>query len=226
MKYIKALLKFNSPITMIVNGVSMQPTLFTGDSIKVTPEKEYHPGDILVFFYKNNNIIVHRLLRFQNDIYYCKGDNSFRMEDVLGEQIIGKVMSINGSDVLCCSPDLITLSYMVNRVFRKSGYDKEITKKSGVYLFYQNYINNEISSNLLYKIKRSPLPIQNIKEEIDIGILKLLEQEVNMMDLVNYAHEFAKNSINNIVTLEYAYNKIKTFLAQAVINELIDIIVI
>ena len=138
MKHIKAWLKFNNPITMTVNGVSMQPTLFAGDSIKVNQEKEYHKGDILVFFYKNNTIIVHRLLYFQNNMYYCKGDNSFRIEDVLKEQIIGKVISINGNNVPYCSPDLITLSYMVNRAFRKSGYNTEITKKNGIYLFYQD----------------------------------------------------------------------------------------
>ena len=37
---------------------------------------------------------------------------------------------------------------MVNRVFRKSGYDTEITKKNGVYLFYQDYIKNEINTKI------------------------------------------------------------------------------
>lgn len=124
---------FKNNISIKISGNSMSPTFNDGDMITFFKENDYVLGDILVFWYKNN-LLVHRLLKIYNDIYFCKGDNSFRLESVEKEHIIGKVKLINSIPVTRWNSSLIELSYLVNREFRNFGYDIEETKK-------QEYIN-------------------------------------------------------------------------------------
>lgn len=75
-------LKSPQKIQLNVDGTSMLPTLHPGDSIEICSKDDYTIGDILVFFYKNDTVLVHRLLKIENRRYFCKGDNSFRLEDI------------------------------------------------------------------------------------------------------------------------------------------------
>lgn len=76
----------------------MYPTFSDGDMITIFRESNYVVGDILVFWYKKD-LLVHRLLKICDGIYLCQGDNSFRLESVEKEFVIGKVELINSNPV-------------------------------------------------------------------------------------------------------------------------------
>ncbi len=141
---------YDREVCISVVGISMNPTLFEGDTITVRKAKTYNVGDILVFIYKGE-LLVHRLLKIQDNRFFCKGDNSFRLEDMPYEDIAGKVILRNGSDLPPCPNWLVLLSYQVNRCFRKSRYDIEKTKKSGIYRFYYNYLWKVEENFMTYK---------------------------------------------------------------------------
>ena len=81
-KLLTSQLQSKTSIELYVSGNSMNPFIQEGDKITIIQELMYYPGDILVFVYKSKNILVHRLLKRENNIYFCKGDNSFRLEDI------------------------------------------------------------------------------------------------------------------------------------------------
>lgn len=141
-KLLTSQLQSKTSIELYVSGNSMNPFIQEGDKITIIQELMYYPGDILVFVYKSKNILVHRLLKRENNIYFCKGDNSFRLEDIKENQIIGKVIRINGSSVIPCSDELINLSYLVNREYRKCKYSREDTQMSAIYIQYKKYIES------------------------------------------------------------------------------------
>lgn len=140
-RILKSTLERNSSAQISVSGISMSPCLFESDIITVEKQSPYKVGDILVFVYKYGELLVHRLLKITNGKYYCKGDNSFRLEDIDELQIIGKITSIQRNnitmDVPAVNEDFINMSYQVNREFRKCGYDAEKTKESEVYKKYE-----------------------------------------------------------------------------------------
>lgn len=148
---LRSQLNSNRDADISVTGVSMDPSLRAGDVVTIRRTESYEIGDILVFLYKNNELLIHRLLRIKDQRYFCKGDNAFRLEDVLYEQIFGKVVKVNGENLPPCTIQQIELSYMVNRAFRKNGYQVDETKKSGIYRFYRKYINKEEDVTMIYQ---------------------------------------------------------------------------
>lgn len=123
-----------------VSGVSMLPVLHDGDTISACRQEVYTPGDILVYVYKHGEVLVHRLLRIENERYFCKGDNAFRLEDIAAAQIIGAVKLARDPHR---SKAFLDASYQMSRVFRLCGYNVEITKQTREYLtYYQTYLMN------------------------------------------------------------------------------------
>jgi signal peptidase I len=142
-KLIEIRRKSNRPFEITVQGVSMLPVLKQGDVITIQKQGNYKIGDILVFNYKNNELLVHRLLMIKNNKYYCKGDNAFRLEDIKSEQIVGKALSkvSNGkSDEIRCSKLKLKVicyfSIQINKVFVKSRYNIEKAKLSFYYKIF------------------------------------------------------------------------------------------
>ncbi len=146
-----ARLRNGQEVDITVTGVSMEPALYEGDAVTLRRAERYEAGDILVFTYKHNELLIHRLLRVENGRYYCKGDNSFRLEDVAYEQIAGKVILRNREALLPFSPTAIALSYLVNRAFRKNGYSTDKTKQSGIYRFYEHYLKKAEDLTMIYQ---------------------------------------------------------------------------
>jgi len=143
--YLKQLLLFRSkqhrPFEIIVNGTSMQPILSHGQKITICGRDEYSVGDILVFFYKNDSLLVHRLLKIHNERYFCKGDNSFRLEDIERENIVGAViLEFDANN----TSEFISDSYLINRIIRNNGYDIAKTKRTLEYIAYEmKYLKKE-----------------------------------------------------------------------------------
>ena len=138
---LKRKLSEDNELTINVSGISMMPTILSGDKLIIQSFHNYHIGDVLVFFYGKNKLLVHRLLKINNAIYYCKGDNSFRIEQISSDQIIGKVVYIVRNNEMLGLPetdeDLINMSYLVNEEFTRCGYDITRTKQSKIYREYE-----------------------------------------------------------------------------------------
>ena len=148
-KILNLLLRNKESIVITVEGNSMEPTLRNNDLITVSKEKEYGLGDILVFIYKSQ-LLVHRMVR-KGAFYFCKGDNSFRIEDITQESIVGKVTKVNGIEIKCWELWKINLSFDVGKDFKKNGYDLNATKECYNYKFYSDVVikNDIIRKNLL-----------------------------------------------------------------------------
>lgn len=197
---LRSQLNGNRDTDITVTGVSMEPSLREGDVVTIRRAESYEMGDILVFCYKNNELLIHRLLRIKDQRYFCKGDNAFRLEDILYEQIFGKVVKINGEDLPSVTTQQIELSYMVNRAFRKNAYQVDETKKSGIYRFYQKYINKEENLTVTYQKNKdmdyisadeTSLAVFDAEsgdthffDETGVDILNCLEMPITMEDLL------------------------------------------
>lgn len=179
-----------------VAGISMNPTLYEGDVITVQRLKKYEIGDILVFTYKNEELLVHRLLEKKDGLFVCKGDNAFRLEDISDNQIAGKVIAINGHPLLPCPARLIALSMQVNRAFVRCRYDVEKTKLSSIYQLYQKIILRKEENIMIYQKNKKMEYIQSDEtslavfdpesgdthffDEIGIDILNTLEEPCDL----------------------------------------------
>lgn len=88
-------------IKVNVYGNSMYPTLRNTDSVVVCKANEYVPDQIVVFIYKNEGYLIHRILCISKGRFFCKGDNSHRVEIIRKEHILGKVLFIKrGSQII------------------------------------------------------------------------------------------------------------------------------
>lgn len=127
--------KIPRPFPLTVEGTSMLPILHPGDIVNVCAKENYSVGDILVFFYKEDALLVHRLLKVENGRYFCKGDHSFRLEDMEKKDIVGTVLLESDPNN---TPEFLAASMAVHRIFRKCGYNAEITKLTPEYAEYAN----------------------------------------------------------------------------------------
>lgn len=122
-------------IDISIRGNSMFPTLKEGDTVTIK-KKTYKKGDILVFRYADNELLVHRLLKMEDEMYYCKGDNSFRLEEVSSNDIVGAVLYINGTPVVKSSKKFIKASLDINKLFIEQNYNTDLVKESNTYKEY------------------------------------------------------------------------------------------
>lgn len=133
--------KMWSLLEFIIEGTSMFPIIHPGDIVNVYAKREYSVGDILAFFYRDEKVLVHRLLKIKNERYFCKGDNAFRLEIISKNDIIGAVKIESDFNN---TPDFIFSSYMINYIFKKNGYNVEKTRLSNEYICYaEKYLQNK-----------------------------------------------------------------------------------
>ena len=111
---------------------------------------EYRIGDILVFNYKNEGILIHRLL-YCDGRYFCKGDNAFRLEDIEYNQIIGKAVLVNNTSIQPWDEWKVKLSYSVNREFLKLHYDTNKVIKNNIYKLYSGLILRKEENKMNYQ---------------------------------------------------------------------------
>ncbi len=132
--------KIKQPFHLTVKGISMLPIFHAGNTISVCRKDSYEIGDILVFFYKQNELLVHRLLKIEKNRYFCKGDNAFRLEDIAAEQILGAALLENDPHK---TEEFINDSYRINRIFRNCKYNTELTKQDPEYrLYHKKYLED------------------------------------------------------------------------------------
>lgn len=216
---------------IIVKGVSMEPSLYATDVVTIRRAESYEIGDILVFLYKNNELLIHRLLRVKDKRFFCKGDNAFRLEDIEYEQIFGKVVKVNGKDISTVTPCHIELSYMVNRIFRQSGYRIDETKKSGTYRFYKKYISKEEDLTMTYQKNKDMDYISadetslavfdadsgdtHFFDETGVDILNCLEMPITMEELLDKLCEIYDASPEDIRA------DVEEFIAECIVKKVV-----
>jgi len=134
-----------------VQGDSMHPILYEHDKIGLVKSDIYCVGDVLVFQYAQHEFLVHRLLLMRDCKYYCKGDNSFRLEEVESANIFGKVVSICRNGVSAPLPDVcdvfINHSLQVNHEFQR--YRNNYAKTTDTEI-YKRYYKKYIAGNALF----------------------------------------------------------------------------
>ena len=122
------------PLTIC--GNSMSPLLKSGDQIAVKPQKVYQVGDIVVFFY-DQVLLVHRIVQMQNGSIVCKGDNSFRLENISIEDMIGKAVAQNGK----CLPEfpatLLEQSLAIGQLYQTGHMKIAAIREQPLYAEYQ-----------------------------------------------------------------------------------------
>ena len=93
----------------------------------------------MVYDYKEEGLLVHRLLQIRDGKYYCKGDNSYRLEEVGEEAVCGKVVYVIRNDEkieVKCPPDLPGESLAVHRLLKTMNNDREALWRSELYQAY------------------------------------------------------------------------------------------
>ena len=125
-----------------VSGCSMIPTIKDGTKIIVSEKEIYELGDILVFSdVVGKKLTVHRLVMKYNDFYYCKGDNSFAIEKITFDNIIGAVI-FQITDGILIKPSKPTRQFIhhslkVGLEFCKISFDEEKILNSEIYVDYK-----------------------------------------------------------------------------------------
>ena len=212
---LKALKARKKPFQITVTGFSMNPVIYEGDIITTQPQNDYQIGDILVFDYPPEDVVlVHRLLKKGEGIFFCKGDNCYRLEEVTLEQIVGKVTYVNDKEIDTCPPRLISLSYAVNRQFVSLGHSSKRTNETDVYKLFKKIYLDMGEDPMVYQTNKEMEYIQtdetslavfdhssgdtHLFDEQGINILNLLEEPRDLESLLNKLCEIYDISPNDI----------------------------
>ena len=85
------------------SGLSMFPSIGTGDRITISPQKDVNTGDVIVFN-RGGQMVAHKLVKvFEKEgirHYQTRGDSSFRLDEpITTGQILGKVVRIERGNI-------------------------------------------------------------------------------------------------------------------------------
>lgn len=150
-RLLPAVLKAKGSAELTVVGVSMQPTLRAGDIVTLAACEAYSPGDIIVFSYKNEGLLIHRLLKAELNRLYLKGDNAFRLEDIAPAEAIGRMILVNKRPLPPWPNWKINFSYQISRLFFKAGYRADAVKTTGLYRLYEEIILKKEDVKMNYR---------------------------------------------------------------------------
>ena len=209
-------------LSITVFGSSMLPTIKAGDKIDVKVTNECFLGDVVVFFY-NGELLVHRVVKYINGQIYCKGDNSFRLEKITFDNLVGRVVTVNGFPIKPLPNQLISLSYMVHREFCKTGKNIEKTMKSGIYTFYNDTMNDRDSKGLFYQrnvdLTYNYLDDNKVDIEDDNFVIHLEKGDAYIINILKNTKTF--DEIQAEINFDYSNIQLKQFLIEMVINKIV-----
>jgi len=141
---LRHILRFRGEAVITLTGISMEPLLREGDRIRIV-KSEYKIGDILVFPYKNNTLLAHRLVGERAGRLLCKGDNAFRVEDIEPDAVLGKVTAVLLSEewreIPSIPPEIIAMSLELGQRFRKNAYNAERTATESLYAEFRQKLS-------------------------------------------------------------------------------------
>ncbi len=207
--------------TIIVKGASMNPRLKDGDLVRLRPLCDYHPGDIVVFSYKDEGYLVHRVISVQKNRLLCKGDNSFRLEFVSRNNVIGKVISVKrgGIDLTKGYIDInninifIDLAFKVHKVAEIYNYNIEKIIKDVEYQKYKNlFLNVEtnfyhIVLHILRSIfKKGLIDTAHLSKNILADTLRIFRRH-NITELLSKVNGFKEFNLDAVSRVKRVLNK-------------------
>lgn len=119
-----------------VHGYSMYPLLCNHrDSVYIEKANSYKKYDVVLFERPNGKLVLHRIIKIKNGVYYFCGDNDFVIEKVAEQQFIGKMTEFSRKDkeytinnfwyklytrVWCCSLFTKKILKRIYNLFHKS----------------------------------------------------------------------------------------------------------
>ncbi len=89
----KALLRAGQTVALTTRGASMRP-LFRADDTTVVVEpirQPLHRGDLPLYLRCDGKYVIHRIVGIGNGGYLTLGDNSYMLERVMPQQVVGVV---------------------------------------------------------------------------------------------------------------------------------------
>lgn len=113
-----------SGFSIVVRGTSMVPFLRSGkDSVVLVPLREEPRVGQILLFRDGQRLILHRLIRKENDRYVMNGDGQEKLEVIRREQVeavVSQVVRRSGRRISCDSPGfrLVSSLWRVTRPFR------------------------------------------------------------------------------------------------------------
>lgn len=93
--FIKEMIDKEKSVQLTVTGNSMFP-LFAHlrDSVVIKKSDNYGKYDIILYVRENGDLILHRIVKVKDEVFYLCGDNQTAIEyPIYKEQVIGKVVS-------------------------------------------------------------------------------------------------------------------------------------
>lgn len=88
------MLKDGLEVTFVTNGSSMQPLLYTKDSVTIKRADTYKKKDVVLFRRVDGSFVLHRIIKIKNDMVFTEGDSlSGKDEPINKEQILGKAIA-------------------------------------------------------------------------------------------------------------------------------------
>ena len=81
-----------------VEGHSMNPLIRSNDVVLVEKCNEYKTGDIVVAIDDRGRVLVHRIVKINDEFIYIKGDHALSIEKVELKNCLGRVVEIKNGD--------------------------------------------------------------------------------------------------------------------------------
>ena len=92
MEALTPLLETGAKVRLQVTGTSMQPLLRNGkDSVLLCSPNNPKKGDILLYQRQGSRFVLHRVVALGETTLLCCGDNQWRKEPILPQQVIATV---------------------------------------------------------------------------------------------------------------------------------------
>lgn len=101
MSNVRDFIEKNGYYCATVHGTSMLPLLKNHrDSVYVEKADDLRKYDVVLFERKGSGLVLHRIMKVQDNIFFISGDNDTVLEKVERSQIIGKMteFSINNKE--------------------------------------------------------------------------------------------------------------------------------
>ena len=128
-----------------VHGESMYPVLRDKDRIIIVSVPIYKIGDIVLFRYKEEGYIVHRIVYCGHGKIICKGDNSFRLEYINNNDIVGRVSKIYREDVEISPKQMmeryIEMSYNIGLLAEKTSDLRNVVESHLYKQYRKEYVD-------------------------------------------------------------------------------------
>lgn len=119
-----------------IHGYSMYPLLCNHrDSVYIEKANEYKKYDVALFERADGQLVLHRILKIKDGIYYFSGDNDLVIEKVREQQLIGKMTEFSRNGKKYKTSNSIYKLYSLVWCF--SPFTRRILKKACM-LFYKS----------------------------------------------------------------------------------------